>query len=149
MAAADRGLPRRATRSALDVEHAYRSKNQYDATRLTAPVRRIGNAGVEFTMAADSGVVAKPCQAAKCSVRPGVLDIRVFALHETNRRDRVVGFAPAKWPSHRQGDQEWAEAMWYLIEDFFEQGILVKLFLAVGWLAVVIMIASFIALIMR
>ncbi len=39
--------------------------------------------------------------------------------------------------------------MWYLIEDFFEQGILVKLFLAVGWLAVIIMIASFIALIMR
>ena len=36
--------------------------------------------------------------------------------------------------------------MWYLIEDFFEQGLLIKLFLAVGWLAVVIMVASFAAL---
>jgi len=36
--------------------------------------------------------------------------------------------------------------MWYLIEDFFEQGIIVKLFLAVGWLAMAIMVASFIAL---
>ena len=37
--------------------------------------------------------------------------------------------------------------MWHLIEDFFEQGLIVKLFLGVGWLAVVIMLASFVALI--
>ena len=33
--------------------------------------------------------------------------------------------------------------MWYLIEDFFEQGLIAKLFIAVGWLAVLIMVASF------
>ena len=38
--------------------------------------------------------------------------------------------------------------MWHLIEDFFEQGLVVKLFLAVGWLAVVIMIASLIDLLL-
>lgn len=38
--------------------------------------------------------------------------------------------------------------MWYLIEDFFEQGVLVKLFLAVGWLAVVIILASLINLLL-
>lgn len=36
--------------------------------------------------------------------------------------------------------------MWYLIEDFFEQGLVVKLFLMLGWLAVAIMVASFAAL---
>lgn len=39
-------------------------------------------------------------------------------------------------------------AMWHLIEDFFEQGVVVKLFLAVGWLAVFIMIASLIDLLL-
>lgn len=39
-------------------------------------------------------------------------------------------------------------AMWHLIEDFFEQGLVVKLFLGVGWLAVVIMVASFVSLIL-
>ena len=34
--------------------------------------------------------------------------------------------------------------MWYLIEDFFEQGLIAKLFIAVGWLAVLIMVASFV-----
>ena len=34
--------------------------------------------------------------------------------------------------------------MWYLIEDFFEQGFIAKLFIAVGWLAVLIMVASFV-----
>lgn len=38
--------------------------------------------------------------------------------------------------------------MWHLIEDFFEQGVVVKLFLAVGWLAVFIMIASLIDLLL-
>ena len=38
--------------------------------------------------------------------------------------------------------------MWHLIEDFFEQGVVVKLFLAAGWLAVVIMIASLIELLL-
>ena len=33
--------------------------------------------------------------------------------------------------------------MWYLIEDFFEQGLIAKLFIGVGWLAVLIMVASF------
>ena len=32
--------------------------------------------------------------------------------------------------------------MWYLIEDFFEQGLIAKLFIGVGWLAVLIMVAS-------
>lgn len=41
-----------------------------------------------------------------------------------------------------------SKRMWYLIEDFFEQGLVVKLFLAVGWLAVVIMIASLIDLLL-
>ncbi|MYJ74115.1 MAG: hypothetical protein F4089_03005 [Gammaproteobacteria bacterium] len=41
-----------------------------------------------------------------------------------------------------------AQRMWHLIEDFFEQGVVVKLFLAVGWLAVVIMIASLIELLL-
>ena len=38
--------------------------------------------------------------------------------------------------------------MWHLIEDFFEQGVVVKLSLAVGWLALVIMIASLIDLLL-
>ena len=37
--------------------------------------------------------------------------------------------------------------MWYLIEDFFEQSIVGKLFVGVGWLAIVIMVASFAALV--
>lgn len=37
--------------------------------------------------------------------------------------------------------------MWHLIEDFFEQGLVVKLFLGLGWLAIAIMVASFITLI--
>ena len=40
------------------------------------------------------------------------------------------------------------KSMWHLIEDFFEQGVVVQLFLAVGWLAVVIMIASLINLLL-
>ena len=38
------------------------------------------------------------------------------------------------------------QRMWHLIEDFFEQSIVVKLFIGVGWLAMGIMLASFIAL---
>ena len=38
--------------------------------------------------------------------------------------------------------------MWHLIEDFFEQGVVVRLFIAVGWLAVVIMIASLLDLLL-
>lgn len=34
--------------------------------------------------------------------------------------------------------------MWHLVEDFFEQGLIAKLFIAVGWLAVLIMVASFV-----
>lgn len=32
--------------------------------------------------------------------------------------------------------------MWYLIEDFFEQSLAMKLFIGWGWLSVIIMIAS-------
>jgi len=32
--------------------------------------------------------------------------------------------------------------MWYLIEDFFEQSWIVKLFVAWGWLSILIMFAS-------
>lgn len=32
--------------------------------------------------------------------------------------------------------------MWYLIEDFFEQSLVVKLFIAWGWLCVLIMAMS-------
>ena len=40
---------------------------------------------------------------------------------------------------------DWVDGqMWYLIEDFFEQGLIAKLFIAVGWLAVLIMVASFV-----
>ncbi len=35
--------------------------------------------------------------------------------------------------------------MWHLIEDFFEQSIVMKLFIAVGWLAIVIMLLSLIS----
>ena len=34
--------------------------------------------------------------------------------------------------------------MWYLVEDFFEQGLIAKLFIGVGWLSVLIMAASFV-----
>ncbi len=34
--------------------------------------------------------------------------------------------------------------MWHLIEDFFDQSWVMKGFIGVGWLCVVIMIASFI-----
>lgn len=37
--------------------------------------------------------------------------------------------------------------MWHLLEDFFEQGPIGKLFVAVGWLAVLIMASSFVALV--
>ena len=37
--------------------------------------------------------------------------------------------------------------MWHLIEDFFEQGLIGKLFVGVGWLAILIMVASFVDLI--
>ena len=37
--------------------------------------------------------------------------------------------------------------MWYLIEDFFEQGLVGKLFVGVGWLAIAIMVSSFVALV--
>ncbi len=33
--------------------------------------------------------------------------------------------------------------MWYLIEDFFDQGWFIKLAIAFGWLCVLIMITSF------
>lgn len=32
--------------------------------------------------------------------------------------------------------------MWYLIEDFFEQSLVMKAFIAWGWLSVIIMLAS-------
>jgi len=32
--------------------------------------------------------------------------------------------------------------MWYLIEDFFEQSLVMKAVLAWGWLSVIIMVAS-------
>ncbi len=35
--------------------------------------------------------------------------------------------------------------MWHLIEDFFEQGIVMKLFIAVGWLAIIIMALSLVS----
>lgn len=37
--------------------------------------------------------------------------------------------------------------VWHLIEDFFEQSLVGKLFVGVGWLAVVIMVASFVDLV--
>ena len=42
-----------------------------------------------------------------------------------------------------------ANRMWHLIEDFFEQGVVVKLFIALGWLCVAIMVASFVAALVR
>ena len=38
-----------------------------------------------------------------------------------------------------------SEPMWYLLEDFLEQPLAMKLFLGIGWLCVVIMAASFVA----
>lgn len=34
--------------------------------------------------------------------------------------------------------------MWYLIQDFFDQSWVMKLFIGWGWLSVIIMIASFV-----
>ena len=34
--------------------------------------------------------------------------------------------------------------MWYLIEDFFEQSWIMKIFLVWAWLSVLIMVASFV-----
>ncbi len=34
--------------------------------------------------------------------------------------------------------------MWYLIEDFFEQSLVMKGFIGLGWLSVLIMMSSFI-----
>jgi hypothetical protein len=33
--------------------------------------------------------------------------------------------------------------MWYLIEDFFEQNLVMKLFILLGWLSALIMVLSF------
>ena len=46
------------------------------------------------------------------------------------------------WYSFRASLTGDVPLVWHLIEDFFEQGVIVKLFIAVGWLAVVIMLAS-------
>jgi hypothetical protein len=35
--------------------------------------------------------------------------------------------------------------MWYLIEDFFEQNLVMKFFIGLGWLSVLIMVASLVA----
>ena len=43
------------------------------------------------------------------------------------------------------GDCREALPMWHLIEDFFEQSIVMKLFIAVGWLAIVIMLLSLVS----
>ncbi len=34
--------------------------------------------------------------------------------------------------------------MWYLIEDFFDQSLVMKLFIGWGWLSMIIMICSFV-----
>lgn len=34
--------------------------------------------------------------------------------------------------------------MWYLIQDFFDQSLVMKIFIAWGWLSVIIMLASLI-----
>lgn len=39
--------------------------------------------------------------------------------------------------------------MWYLIEDFFEQSWIVKLFIAWGWLSIVLMLASIVSAFFR
>ena len=52
------------------------------------------------------------------------------------------------WYSRCRFTRGLLKRMWHLIEDFFEQGLVVKLFLAVGWLAVVIMLASFVDLLL-
>ena len=62
---------------------------------------------------------------------------------------RVAGaplLAPAGGPVGLAGPKKMeAIRMWHLIEDFFEQGIVVKLFILLGWLCVAIMVASFIS----
>jgi hypothetical protein len=39
--------------------------------------------------------------------------------------------------------------MWYLIEDFFEQSWIVKIYIGWGWLSIVIMLASVVAPMLR
>ena len=55
--------------------------------------------------------------------------------------------APGRRVCYAPGPVGWVEQaghMWHLVEDFFEQGLIAKLFIAVGWLAVLIMVASFV-----
>ena len=64
----------------------------------------------------------------------------------TDSQPRVLRF-PCVRRGRSAGLVVWrAGTVWHLIEDFFEQGLVVKLFLGVGWLAVVIMVASFLTL---
>ena len=64
------------------------------------------------------------------------------AGHGKGRRETAV------WYSRRSSGWRNPKRMWHLIEDFFEQGVVVKLFIAAGWLSVVIMIASLIELLL-
>lgn len=53
---------------------------------------------------------------------------------------------PNRRPAGRETRSETErEPMWYLLEDFLEQPLAMKLFLGIGWLCVVIMVASFVA----
>jgi len=36
-------------------------------------------------------------------------------------------------------------SMWYLLEDFFDQGIIIQGFLALGWLCMIVMVCSIVA----
>ncbi len=38
--------------------------------------------------------------------------------------------------------------MWYLVEDFFEQSIVVKLFILLGWFSALVMVSSLITTVM-
>lgn len=66
--------------------------------------------------------------------------------HEVRAGDRLLAPSTGRCvtlPAH-VGLDGVDRQMWHLIEDFFEQGLIAKLFIAVGWLAVLIMVASFV-----
>ena len=64
------------------------------------------------------------------------------ATDRDTQGDATGRWRKVMWYSFRASLTGDVPLVWHLIEDFFEQGVIVKLFIAVGWLAVVIMLAS-------
>lgn len=132
--AAHRGFREGRPNGALDVERAYRRKNQYQA----APKAALGSRD-------PFGFVSVGVRFIWRRILGGRFpDVK----HEWDSTVRVRGSIRRPCYSPPSFGRRIVQRMWHLIEDFFEQGVVVKLFLAVGWLAVVIMVASLIDLLL-